>query len=127
MFAVVDLILEIDLADVDRVLQQAEEAAFGEWLTSFDHTFSRNPLLSTPAAAVDLPDRRQQHVVFKVELKDQPHSDGLVCVDGQATASLVDVVTQYRAPADPFALAPCRRHFVARSLGDDLPLELGEG
>ena len=78
MFALITLLLEVDLADVDRVRQQAEEPTLGEWLAAVRNTFFRDPPFSAPAPAVDLSDYRHQGVVVEIESKDHPYLKGLV-------------------------------------------------
>ena len=73
--------------------------------------------------------RRDQRLVLQVQLKHPSDDPRFVFVEDQLASGGAgdDVVAEQRFATRPFALAPCRRDLVPRPLGDDLPLELGEG
>jgi hypothetical protein len=58
--------------------------------------------------------------------KDLSHPFGFCLVDHQTSTLRINVIAQHRISACPLSLAPGRRQLVARSLADDLPLELGK-
>jgi hypothetical protein len=57
-------------------------------------------------------------MLFQIQTEDCPHARRLVLVHHQARALVAQVVTQHRDAANPAALPACRRHLVARALGE---------
>src|ERR1035437_6183076 len=59
--------------------------------------------------------------------KDGPHAFGLFLIHHQPSSTWAYVIAQHRTSAHPLPLPPGRRHLVARTLADQLPLELRKG
>ena len=85
------------------------------------------PPLCQQAAPLCLLQYREQGAKFQVKTEDGSDLLRLLRIDEDPTALRIDVVAQDRMAADPLALPARGRHLVAGALGDDLPLELGEG
>src|ERR1019366_2725395 len=126
VLAIVDLAFELDVAGVNRVCQQPVQPALGEWFAALDLASLCNPLLGMPAAAVDFAYHRKHGIVVEIQLENGPHLVGFVAVEEQPPAMWPDIVAKHRVAPCPFALAPRRRHLVARPLSDDLSLKLRE-
>src|SRR5665213_4262321 len=58
--------------------------------------------------------------------KDGPHPVSFFFVHYQTAAPGIYVIAEHRTSAHPFSLSPRSRHLVARSLADQLPLELSK-
>ena len=127
LLAVVDLVLVTHLARVQHVRQQPAQADAGKRLAAALLARTRPPTLVGPAPRLQLARHRRQRLVFQEQREHGPHPFGFLRVDRQPLAARVHVVAQHRTAARPLALATRGRDLVARPLGDDLPLELGEG
>src|SRR5262249_3130126 len=126
LFAGMDLVAIAHLANVGDVGQQPVQAASGKGSATMDAAFTGLRLLGTPTPPSPLFPHRQQPAMLQIKGKDGPNPYGLFLVDHQLLAGRIDVVSQDRQYASPFAFAPCRRHLVARPLGNELSLELGK-
>jgi hypothetical protein len=90
-------------------------------------SFAGLPTFGAPVPPVQLLHHPQQRLPSPVKGKDGSHLLGLGFVDAQLAAPWLDVVAQDRHATRPFPLAPRRGNLVPSPLGNDFPLELGEG
>jgi hypothetical protein len=72
VFAAVNGSFVVDLAGVDHVGQEPEEAVLGEWLSAALLALISGQLLVFPAAAFDFLNDRDQGFVLQVELVHPP-------------------------------------------------------
>ena len=127
MFAVMEFFLVTELARVGGVGQELMQVAFDKGLTTQLASFAGHPNLGPPAPVLQLLNHRQQGLVLEVKIKDGADLSRFFGIDHQPENLGVNVVAQDRQPSRPLTLAPRGCDLVARALGDDLALELGEG
>src|SRR5713226_6690979 len=126
MFATVEFFFVAQLAGVSGVPQELMQVRFDEGLATHLASLASHPNLGPPAPALQLPNHRKQGLVLQVKIKDGSDSGCFLRVDHQPENLGVNVVAQDRHSSRPLPLTPRRCDLVARALGDDLTLELGE-
>src|SRR3954468_16157995 len=82
------------------------------------------PLLGGPASGTYLAQGLGHSGAAGAERKDLPDLLGFGWIHDQPSSFRSHIVAEHRGAADPLAFAACRRQLIARSLPNDLALEL---
>lgn len=124
---VMDFVLLRDLADVEHVGEEPVEAGLGEAFPPCFAALLCDPPFLPPAPGLQLLYSGDEGLALEIELEDGPDPGRLLLVDQEPPPPGVHVEAQDRPAPGPFPLAPRGGDLVPGPLGDDLPLELGEG
>jgi hypothetical protein len=135
VFAVVDLVLVADLADVRDVGQQAVQGRSVERLAAarfkspgtYVARLAKSASVCSSSPPLQLLHDGQERLVLEVELEDRADPLGLGLVHHQLVPVDIDVVAEDRVAAGPLALAAGGGDLVQGPFREDLPLELGAG
>src|SRR5262245_42567687 len=125
VLAVVQLAVEMDLADVEVVRQEAPESIRGENGTSSLAAITGRPSLQRPAPAGEFPHYVEKRGLLQVEAEDFPDLLGLALVHHEAATLRRSVVSEDRHAARESATAPGGVNLVPCAFGDELALVLG--